>query len=182
MQGDFSNLDFDPHAHERGVAPAANGVLRNVNGVLHQQGRVSLDTDFTDGQLLELGWQAQAGRDVIGAGVCAVPADEADGFKVQSAAVVNGQVHVQLHPGRAWADGILARLAGAAADPAALVERTATYFGPPLSSDQVVRSMSAAAQLMSNVSAVYPTPLLRCGDGARRAVHNNEGLSRVADR
>ncbi|MDM0004352.1 hypothetical protein QTI51_01750 [Variovorax sp. J22G73] len=134
MQGDFSNLDFDPHAHERGVAPAANGVLRNVNGVLHQQGRVSLDTDFTDGQLLELGWQAQAGRDVIGAGVCAVPADEADGFKVQSAAVVNGQVHVQLHPGRAWADGILARLAGAAADPAALVERTATYFGPPLSS------------------------------------------------
>jgi hypothetical protein len=134
MQGDFSNLDFDPHAHERGVAPAANGVLRNVNGVLHQQGRVSLDTDFTDAQLLELGWQGQAGRDIIGAGVCAVPATEPDGFKVQSAAVVDGQVHVQLHPGRAWADGILARLAGAAADPAALVERTALYFGPPLSS------------------------------------------------
>jgi hypothetical protein len=134
MQGDFSNLDFDPHAHERGVAPAANGVLRNVNGVLHQQGRVSLDTDFTDGQLIELGWQAQAGRDVIGAGVCAVPATEPDGFKVQSAAVVNGQVRVQLHPGRAWADGILARLAGAAADPAALVERAATYFGAPLAS------------------------------------------------
>lgn len=134
MQGDFSNLDFDPHAHERGVAPAAHGVLRNVNGVLHQQGRVSLDTDFTDAQLLALGWQDQAGRDVIGAGVCAVPATEPEGFKVQSAAVVNGQVHVQLHPGRAWADGILVRLAGAAADPAALVERTATYLGPPLAS------------------------------------------------
>ena len=134
MQGDFSNLDFDPHAHERGVAPAANGVLRNVNGVLHQQGRVSLDTDFTDGQLLELGWQGQAGRDIVGAGVCAVPATEPEGFKVQSAAVVNGQVRVQLHPGRAWADGILARLAGAAADPAGLVERTALYFGAPWSS------------------------------------------------
>jgi hypothetical protein len=132
MQGDFSNLNFDPHEHERGVEPAANGVLRNISGVLHQQGRVSLDTDFTEGELLELGWQGQAGRDIIGAGVCAVPAQEPDGFRVQSAAVVNGRVHVQLHPGRAWADGILARLAGAAADPAALVERVASYFGPPL--------------------------------------------------
>lgn len=132
MQGDFSNLNFDPHEHERGVSAPANGVLRNVNGVLHQQGRVSLDTDFTEAELLELGWQGQAGRDIIGAGVCAVPATGPDGFKVQSAAVVDGQVHVQLHPGHAWADGILTRLAGAAANPSATVERVARYFGPPL--------------------------------------------------
>src|ERR1041385_6031080 len=101
MQGDFSNLNFDPHEHERGVSPAANGVLRNINGVLRQQGRVSLDTDFTEAELLSLGWQGQAGRDIIGAGVCAVPATEPDGFKVQSAAVVGSEVRLQLHPGRA---------------------------------------------------------------------------------
>ena len=37
MQGDFSVLYFDPRENERGVTPPGNGVLRNVNGVLHQQ-------------------------------------------------------------------------------------------------------------------------------------------------
>ena len=48
MQGDFSVLYFDPYQHRRGVSPGRNGVLRNVNGVLHQQGRVTLDADLTD--------------------------------------------------------------------------------------------------------------------------------------
>ena len=69
MQGDFSVFKFDPHEHERGVEPAALGLLRNVSGVLHQQGRVSTDADLTEGELLELGWSGQAGRDIIGAGV-----------------------------------------------------------------------------------------------------------------
>ncbi len=133
MQGDFSVLTFDPHEHERGVAAPADGVLRNLSGVLHQQGRVSVDADFTEAQLLDLSHDGQAGRDIIGAGVCAVPAAEPQGFRVESAAVVGGQVHVMLRPGRAWADGILTRLAGAESDPAALVERVATYFGPPIS-------------------------------------------------
>jgi hypothetical protein len=132
MQGDFSVLNFDPHEHERGIDPAANGVLRNLTGVLHQQGRVSTDADFTEGELFELAWNGQAGRDIIGAGVCAVPAAEPDGFRVESAAVVVGAVHVMLRPGRAWADGILTRLPGEAPDPLAPVERLATYFGPPL--------------------------------------------------
>ena len=76
MNGDFSILNFDPHEHERGVARRADGVLRNVSGVLHQQGRVTIDADLTEGELLELGWNGQAGRDIIGAGVCAVPAAE----------------------------------------------------------------------------------------------------------
>jgi hypothetical protein len=133
MQGDFSQLNFDPHEHERCVNPPANGVLRNVSGVLHQQGRVSTDTDLTEGELLELGWNGQAGRDIIGAGVCAVPAAEPEGFRVESAAVIDGDVHVMLRPGRAWADGILTRLAGETPDPTAPVERLAAYFGPPLS-------------------------------------------------
>src|SRR6185295_12341040 len=101
MRGDFSVLNFDPHEHERGVNPPAKGVLRNVSGVLHQQGRVTTDADLTDGELLDLSWNGQAGRDIIGAGVCAVPAAEPDSFRVESASVVDGAVHVTLRPGRA---------------------------------------------------------------------------------
>ena len=133
MQGDFSVLNFDPHQNERAVTAPADGVLRNLSGVLHQQGRVTLDADLTEGELFELGWNGQAGRDIIGAGVCAVPAGEPQAFRVESAFVAGGAVHVTLRPGRAWADGILTRLAGTAPDPLAAVERLATYFGAPLS-------------------------------------------------
>src|SRR5262245_61089 len=133
MQGDFSVLNFDPHEHKRGVSVPAHSVLRNVSGVLHQQGRVTTDADLAEGELLELAWNGQAGRDIIGAGVCAVPATDAQAFRVESAAVGGGQVHIMLRPGRAWADGILTHLAGEVPDPLAPVERVATYFGPPLS-------------------------------------------------
>ncbi|MDH4581235.1 right-handed parallel beta-helix repeat-containing protein [Pseudomonas sp. BN415] len=132
MQGDFSILNFDPHQHEQGVNPPAQGVLRNLSGVLHQQGRVTLDADLTEGELLELAWNGQAGRDILGAGVCAVPASEPEGFRVEAAVVVDGAVHLRLRPGRAWVDGILTRLPGLAPDPLAPVTRLATYFGPPL--------------------------------------------------
>jgi len=76
MKGDFSVLNFDPLENTRGVADPSDGVLRNLGAVLHQQGRLMSDADLTEGQLLGLGWQDQAARDVIGADVCAVPADE----------------------------------------------------------------------------------------------------------
>lgn len=133
MQGDFSTLSFDPYQHTRGVQPKQNGVLRNVNGVLHQQGRVTLDADLTEGELLDLGWQSQAAQDIIGARIAAVPANEPDGFKVDAAIVNGADVIVQVRPGRVWADGILTRLAGDLANPTAAVERLAMYFGPPLS-------------------------------------------------
>jgi len=132
MQGDFSVLRFDPREHERGVSPSRDGVLRNINGVLHQQGRVTLDADLTDGELLELGWNAQAGRDIIGAGVAAVPASSPAAFKIDAAFVAGSEVHVLVRPGRAWVDGILTRLAGSASAPADAVERLASYFGPPI--------------------------------------------------
>jgi len=132
MKGDFSILNFDPHEHKRGVNPPEQGVLRNISGVLHQQGRVTTDADLTEGELLGLGWNGQAGRDIMGAGVCAVPAAEPEGFRVESATVTGGDVHVMLRPGRAWADGILTRLPGETPDPGAPVERIATYFGAPI--------------------------------------------------
>jgi hypothetical protein len=139
MQGDFSVLYFDPHEHEHGVNPPEQGVLRNITGVLHQQGRVITDADLTEGELLELAWNGQAGRDIIGAGVCAVPADAPQSFRIESALVNGDEVHVMIRPGHAWADGILTRLAGLSkdennndADPTAAVERRARYYGPPL--------------------------------------------------
>jgi hypothetical protein len=135
MQGDFSKLNFEPHEHERGVSTPDQGLLRNLAGVLHQQGRVTTDADLSESQLLELAWAGQAGRDIIGAGVCAVPASEPQGFHVEVAQEVDGAVQVQLRPGRAWVDGILTRLAGAADAPLDLVTRQATYLGATTPSD-----------------------------------------------
>ena len=132
MKGDFSVLNFDPLEQARGVATPADGVLRNLGAVLYQQGRVMTDADQTDGELLDLGWQGEAARDVIGADVCAVPADAPEGFRVTAAQVIGGEVHVSLHPGRCWADGILTRLAGNLPNADTPVARRASYFGPPI--------------------------------------------------
>ncbi|MBT8768517.1 hypothetical protein [Metapseudomonas boanensis] len=185
MQGDFSVLNFDPHQHEHGVNPPSLGPLRNLSGVLHQQGRVNTDADLTEGELLELGWNGQAGRDIIGAGVCAVPASEPQGFKVESAQVNDGQVQVMLRPGRAWADGILTRLAGETPDPLASVARLATYFGPPLATptptpDQIADGTRDAVILEVSEEALhgfqYPhrliEPALGGPDTAERAFVN----------
>lgn len=133
MQGDFSQAKFDPTLHTRGIEEPALGPLRNVSGVLQQQGRVITDADLAEGELLDLAWQGQAGRDIIGAGVCAVPADGSDGFAVRTAAVDGNRVIVTVDPGHAWVDGILARLVGAAAAPSQPLKREAAYFGPPWS-------------------------------------------------
>lgn len=134
MKGDFSVLHFDPLEHTRGVAAPRDGVLRNLGGVLLQQGRVTLDADVNEAELLNLGWREQHARDVIGAAVCAVAAEDADGFRVEAAAVVGEAVQVALHPGRCWADGILTRLAGNMPDADKPVLRRATYLGPPVAS------------------------------------------------
>ena len=118
MRGDFSTARFDP--------------LDNFNGVLYQQGRVMNDADLTEAGLIALSWQDRAGRDVIGAGVAAVPAGEPDAFRVVSAAVSGGQVHLKVGPGHCWADGLLAFLPPSPTAPSAPLDRIATYFGPPI--------------------------------------------------
>jgi hypothetical protein len=122
MNGDFSQWrPFDP--------------TENFNGVLHQQGRVLIDPDWNEQTRILEHWQGRAGRDVIGGGVLAVPADDAKGFKVESAQVttVGGvqQVSIDVDPGHAWADGWLVFLAGEPSGSTAPVARTATYLTPP---------------------------------------------------
>jgi parallel beta-helix repeat protein len=113
MKGDFSKWDNDPND--------------NFNGVLHQQGRVLLDSDWnTQTQILNH-WQTIAGQDIIGAGLAAVPADRPDSFKVIHAEVARNpdRVELEVQPGRIWADGFLVNLAGT--DP-----RQAQYLQPPI--------------------------------------------------
>lgn len=119
MKGDFSRLP-----DERS---------ENFAGVLHQQGRVLLDADWNAQTAITVGWQDTAGRDIIGAGVAAVPADDQDGFKIVSAAHAAGTTDVQLtvNPGRVWADGLLARLFDESS-PSAPVSRDATYLTSPI--------------------------------------------------
>lgn len=121
MKGDFSRVP-----HER---------MHNFAGVLHQQGRVLLDADWNAQTAITTRWEDTAGRDIIGAGVAAVPADQPDGFKIVTAAHAGGTTDVQLtvKPGRAWADGLLVHLFGEPdPDSVAPVARIATYLQPPI--------------------------------------------------
>jgi len=103
---------------------------------LHQQGRVLLDGDWNAQTSITTHWQDQAGRDVIGTAVAAVPAGEPGSFGVRSAASdrISDLVELTTTPGRVWADGILAYLPGEQPDPAAEVVRMATYLEPPVQS------------------------------------------------
>lgn len=119
MKGDFSNWRFDPHDNDQGV--------------LFQQGRVMRDVDLTAGELIALNWKGQVGRDVIGKGIAAVSSAEPDSFKVVSAAVAGDtppEVHLQILPGRLWADGLLVYLPEGSGGPGVPVDRIADYFTP----------------------------------------------------
>ena len=117
MKGDFSKWNFDRK--------------RNFNGVLHQQGRVLLDNDWNAQTRITNNWQDQAGRDIIGRDVVAIPADEPDGFKVESAEIAHedgdDKVRITVNSGIGWVDGLLAYL-----DEEADVSRVATYLQPPI--------------------------------------------------
>ena len=100
---------------------------RNFSGVLHQQGRVLLDSDWNQQTLITSDWQDVEARDVIGSGVAAVSADDPNAFKVETAQVVGTDVQVTLDPGHAWADGLLVYAEGTAP-----LTRTARYLQPPI--------------------------------------------------
>ncbi|MBW4671113.1 MAG: right-handed parallel beta-helix repeat-containing protein [Cyanomargarita calcarea GSE-NOS-MK-12-04C] len=120
MKGDFSKWNFDDRNE-------------NFNSVLHQQGRVLLDSDWNAQTQLLNDWQTTAGQDIIGAGVAAVPAENPDAFKVMQAKVASNpdRVEIQVQPGRIWADGFLLNLAGKDT-----LTRQATYLQPPIQNPQ----------------------------------------------
>ena len=122
MKGDFSHWQFDP--------------AENYTGVLQQQGRVLLDRDWNEQNRILTHWQDQAGGDVVGAGIAAVPVLAPDGFRVVQATVTgaapNQQVELEILPGRIWADGILCQLPEGPGGAGAPVTRVADYLQPPV--------------------------------------------------
>ncbi len=126
MNGDFSQSNG--HLSPLRIEPEDN-----FSGVLHQQGRVLLDSDWNEQTAITTRWQDQAGQDAIGPGVAAVPAGESDGVRIQSASVdALNRVKLVVRPGRVWADGLLTYLPGVDANPTADVSRIATYLQPPV--------------------------------------------------
>ncbi len=111
MTGDFSKWYFDRK--------------NNFNGVLHQQGRVLLDSDWNDQTRIINNWQNQAGRDIIGPGVAAIPASEPGALEVKSASRNGSDVNISVNPGRGWVDGLAVCLACDKSNP---VEFVATYL------------------------------------------------------
>ncbi len=125
MKGDFSRWEFDPFA--------------NFSGVLYQQGRVRTDVDDNAATQIDDHWRKTAARDVIGAGVAAVPAAANDGFKVTAASLAAGVVTVRLQPGRVWADGVHFYLPGAAP-----LDVKPSWLAPPLQTPQASAAGIAA--------------------------------------
>lgn len=113
MKGDFSSGD------------AINEP--NLNGVLHQQGRVFLDRDGNDQTQLALDWQDSAAQQIIGANVAAISTQEPNAFKVIHANGKTGKVQLEIYPGKGWANGLALMLPGES-----IVTRTATYLEPPI--------------------------------------------------
>ncbi|MEO6280500.1 DUF6519 domain-containing protein [Roseateles sp.] len=111
MKGDFSYL--------------GTGAADAYTGVLHQQGRVLLDRDWNAAQQIDARLRTAAAADTFGPNVLAVPAAQADAFKVVSAKTDGTIVQIELLAGRAWAAGVPVSLAA----PSTL---TATYLEPPL--------------------------------------------------
>jgi Family of unknown function (DUF6519) len=92
MKGDFSRIPFDPTKH--------------YVGVLHQQGRVWLDSDWNEEVFERLALWRQELKDVIGA--CGVPS--ANSFQLSPGADPNALDNFQISAGRAYVDGHLAQL------------------------------------------------------------------------
>jgi hypothetical protein len=91
MTFDVSRFPFDP--------------TKDYLGVVKQQGRVDLDSDWNEFQA-ELARRIQAGTiDAFGRAV--VPATTPYGFKINASVDVSGQEHVTIGAGRMYVDGLL---------------------------------------------------------------------------
>ena len=120
MKGDFSQWYFNRKD--------------NFAGVLHQQGRVLLDSDWNAQTQIINDWQDTAGQDIIGAGVAAVPAETPNAFKVvQAKKIDDDRVQITLLPGRIWADGILVHL-----NESSDIYRIATYLQSPIQNSPTI--------------------------------------------
>src|ERR1700690_2457995 len=82
-------------------------------GVVMQQGRVQLDSDWNE-WLAKFARRIQAGTlDIVGRAV--VPATTPNGFKINAAVDARGQQHLTIGAGRMYVDGLMVENHGPAA-------------------------------------------------------------------
>jgi hypothetical protein len=93
MKGDFSRFQFDPAKH--------------YAGVLHQQGRVWLDSDWNEDVAQRLDLLRQELRDLVGP--CGVPSPGT--FQISSSADTHPD-NFQISGGHGYVDGLLCRIEG----------------------------------------------------------------------
>jgi hypothetical protein len=102
MKGDFSRIQFDPAKH--------------YAGVLHQQGRVWLDSDWNEDVAQRLDLLRQELRDLVGP--CGVPSPGS--FQISSSTDPAHPDNFQISGGHGYVDGLLC-----------LIEGNISYFNQP---------------------------------------------------
>lgn len=113
----------------------------NNRSVLHQQGKVFLDSDWNTQIRLQNYRQDQNAGDVIGRNIAAAPLSGPESFKIEDAFISGDTVIVTVHPGRVWADGLLTYLLKRETHPDDdLVHRIAHYLHPPFNDSTVTIS------------------------------------------
>jgi len=147
MKGDFSRLDGD----------RAQVVMQNnFCGVLHQQGRVLLDNDWNTQTVITTNWQDQAGKDIFGPSIAAIPANEVKNFKIQARTIniESDQICFDITAGRIWADGLLLYLG----QPGEVLARTATAVYPKPPSTEGAEQYLILLEIWRNVINGYQLP------------------------
>jgi hypothetical protein len=133
MSADLSRQRFNP--------------LKNLSGVLQQQGRVQLDADWNEFvEILDRRFRAET-TDIIGR--CVVPRETPDGFKI----TVSGS-DLNIGPGRIYVDGLLAENHGDA--PA----RFDAVLGELCGSNPVLYSKQPYLPSAKIADLTQPAPLL----------------------
>jgi hypothetical protein len=123
MKGDFSRITFDPAKH--------------YGGVLHQQGRVWLDSDWNEDVLERLAAAQREIRDIVG--FCGVPSP-GSAFVLSASTSPNAPDDFNISPGRCYVDGI-----------PCILENAATYHTQPDLPDAPAIPMPASGALTAVV-------------------------------
>ena len=139
-------------------------------GVVMQQGRVQLDSDWNE-WLAEFARRIQAGTmDTVGRAV--VPATTPNGFKISATVDGSGQQHLTIGAGRMYVDGLMVENHGPAASAiwdAALAEMSGAPAAPPAVAE-IDLDYTAQPYLPNAVLPKGPGPFLVYLDVWKRAI------------
>ena len=188
MQGDFSVLNFDPHEHERGVSPPR----RRRAAQRQRRAAPAGPRDDATPTSPKASCSSSAGTARPGATSSAPasarcrrrsPTASASSRRSSPAARCTSRVR----PGRAWADGILTRLAGDGADPTGagrarwrpISARRSPTPQPTPDEHRRRRARRGDPRSLRGGAARLPVPAAADRAGARRPRHGRARLRQL---